>query len=642
MAAGQLTRVDLAALSADDAQDLLASLAVPALDAGTWAGRLWRQVGGNPAFLLESVKLLLSSAGADGGADSLAADGSLPLPASIEAVIQRRIDLLSPQARHLVQLAAIAGSGYSIPLAAAALACPPIALSAPLRELEQRQVFYGRQFVHDVIATVTVRSVPQAVAEFMHRFVAEHLGQHGGDAAQIATHWQACGEWRLAGACFRQAARAARAAALANEHAALLDRAIGALERDPAAAPLLFDVLQERAGAFESQGHEAQRPAIIERLRGLARTEPQQLAVLNLQWGLLVNLGQPLPEPEVQAAIDRALAAGAPDLAWQLSRALGWTMAMSNRAEAGLALLARHQAWIDSQPDLETRAHYRLARSSIHAFGDRLDAAIAEARLALAAFNALGDWPNALPAMSNLGVMHYWRGEYADACAVLTEARSRREALYGSGGAGVKIDIHLGAVLHELGRHDEARAMLQGAITELQRLPAADYIRTDILLCENHLAQMAIALGQADAAAAALASDTDGLAERFVGRRLALRLRWQRCFGQVDGALVAALQALVARLASPFNRVLMELELARLLPPAEALAAYAALHDSPAARVRPGLQLHAAAMAADLARQAGDAPAQAHWLAAAQGLAATCQPFDMAAAELAQRLAAAA
>ena len=631
-AGGRFTRVDLAALSADDAQRLLGSLAVPALDAGAWAGPLWRQVGGNPAFLLESVKLLLSSDGAAG------ADGALPLPASIEAVIQRRIDLLSPQARHLVQLAAIAGSGYSIPLAAEALACPPIALSEPLRELELRQVFMGRQFVHDVIATVTARSVPQAVAEFMHRFVAEHLVRHGGDAAQIATHWQACAEWRLAGLSFRQAAQAARAAALANEHAALLDRAIAALEHDPAAADLLFDLLHERASAYESQGHEAQRPAIIERLRSLARTEAQQLVVLNLHWGLQVNLGHPLPEAEVQAAIDRALAAGEPALAWELSRALGWTLAMSNRATAGLALLDRNQAWIDTEADLETRAEYRLARSSIHAFGDQIDDAIAEGRQALAAFSAAGDWPNALPAMSNLGVMHYWRGEYADACAVLTDARTRREALYGTGGAGVKIDIHLGAVLYELGRHDDARTMLQGAIAELQRMPAADYIRTDILLAENHLAQMAIALGQADAAAAALASSTDGLAERWVGRRLALRLRWQRSFGTVDADLVATLQGVVARLASPFNRVLMELELARLLPPAQALVVCAGLHDNPALQVRPGLQLHCAALATQMARRAGDHPAARHWAAVAAALTTRCQPFDMAGSELAQIL----
>jgi hypothetical protein len=116
---------------------------------------------------------------------------------------------------------------------------------------------------------------------------------------------------------------------------------------------------------------------------------------------------------------------------------------------------------------------------------------------------------------------------------------------------------------------------------------------------------------------------------------MALRLRWQRCFGQVDAALVAALQGVVARLASPFNRALMELELARLLPPADALSTCAALHDNPAVQVRPGLQLHGAALAAQMARQAGDAAAARHWAGIARALTARCQPFDMAGDELA-------
>ena len=313
---------------------------------------------------------------------------------------------------------------------------------------------------------------------------------------------------------------------------------------------------------------------------------------------------------------------------------------MNNRAEDGLALLAEHQDWVESNPgNLATRASYRLARSSIYAFGDRLAEAIAEGRLALAASSAAQDWPNALPAMSNLGVMHYWRGEYAAAHEVLASARAQRERLYGGGGAGIKIDIHLGGVLYELGRFDEARSLLEGALEQLRGMPPSEYIRTDALLVENHLAQLAIAGGQPEAAAAALASDTAGLAERFVGRRLALRLRWQRSFAdQVDAALVTELQALVARLASPFNRALMALELARLLPPDQALTEYSRHHDSPVALARPGLQLHAAAMAADAAGRAGLPDAARDWALRAKALAERCGPFDLSALELSRVL----
>ena len=636
-AGGRWQAVDLAPLSADDAALLLSSLGVPALDAGAWGPSIWNQVGGIPAFLLESVKLLLSSP-----ARLAAADGSLPLPASIEAVIQRRIDMLSPRARHLAQLAAIAGSGYSIPLAAAALACPPIELSEPLRELELRQVFYGRQFVHDVIASVTLAAVPAAVAEFMHRFVAEHLQAQDSDPAQIATHWFACGEWRRAGRAFMAAAHAARAAALANDEAALLDRAIAAFERDSAAHDDLFEAVEERANVFESTGHEGLRPGFIARLQALAKTEVQHLSVLNHHNGWLTNLAQPIEQDKILAGIPRAVALGRPDLAWFLSRMLALHWGMNNRAAEGLALLQERQAWVDTEGDAATQALQRIARASIHAFGDQLALAIAEGRQAAQLATAAQDWPNALPALSNLGVMLYWRGEYAAAHEVLAQAREHRERLYGSSGSGIKIDIHLGAVLYEIGRADPAQAMLQGAVAEMLTWPDSEYRRTECLLAHNHLAQMFIALGRADEAAQVLAQDASGVADRFLGRRLALRLRWQRVFGRVDPALVADLQAVAARVPSPFNRGLMELELARQLPPQAAAAALEALNDNPAVQQRPGLQLHVAALAAQACARAGQAPAAQRWVARARALRPHCAPFDMHTSEFEALLAEAA
>ena len=640
-ATGHFRQVDLAPLSATDAADLLSSLGVVALATGPSATQIWQQVGGNPAFMLEAVKLLLTRGEPPGGPAS-----PLPLPASIEAVIQRRLELLTPRARHLAQLAAIAGAGYSIPLAAAALACAPIELAEPLRELERCQVFQGRHFVHDVIATVTQRSVPGMVAEFMHRFVAEHLDGHGGDAAHIASHWQACGEWRRAGLAWVQAALAAQAAALANEHAALLDAAIAAFEHDPASHDALFDALAQRVNVFESQGHEGLRPQLITRLQALARTEPQRLSALNHHFGWLTNLGQPVDEAQALAAIDRARAVGRPDLAFEFSRMLGWQWAMNNRADEGQALLLHNEAWIEAEGNLTERAEYRLARSSIFAYGDRLPEAIAEVSQALGAFTEGQDWPNALPAMSNLGVMHYWRGEYPQAHAVLSQARALRQRLYGGSGSGIKIDIHLGAVLYELGQADEAADLLQGALAEMHTWPDNEYRRTECLLAHNHLAQMWIALGQADAAASALAHDATGVAERFYGRRLTLRLRWQRVFAPAslhaapNRALHDELQAVAGRVASPFNSALMRLELARHAGPADTLAICLPLHDSAVAVQRPGLQLHAATLMAQAALRTGDQARARQWAVAARALQARCAPFDMPAQEVATMLAA--
>jgi tetratricopeptide (TPR) repeat protein len=235
-------------------------------------------------------------------------------------------------------------------------------------------------------------------------------------------------------------------------------------------------------------------------------------------------------------------------------------------------------------------------------------------QLAVQVAAAASDWTNVLPALSNQGVMHYWRGEYSAAHAVLAQARAHRERLYGSSGSGIKIDIHLGAVLYELGRVDEAQGMLEGALAEMQRWPDNEYRRTECLLTDNHLAQMFMALGRADAAAQVLAHDASGVADRFYGRRLTLRLRWQRLFGSVDPVLVTELEAVAARVPSPFNRGLMTLELGRQQPPPAAAAACEALYHSPVAVQRPGLQLHAAALAAQACARAGNAPDAQHWV----------------------------
>lgn len=145
---------------------------------------------------------------------------------------------------------------------------------------------------------------------------------------------------------------------------------------------------------------------------------------------------------------------------------------------------------------------------------------------------------------------------------------------------------------------------------------------------------MFIATGQADAAAAVLAVDARGVAERFCGRRLALRLRWQRVFAQVDPGLVAELGAVAARVASPFNRALMSLELARQLPVDSALQSIEAVFCGPPALQRPGLQLHAAALAVQLSKKRGDDRGSAVWAAKAQALRHMCGPFDMHPQEL--------
>ncbi len=173
----RLTRIELEPLGLPEVTALLESLSLPGVGAAALAAPLRRRVGGNPAFLLESLKLLLSL-----GEQALVRPELLPLAPGIDAVVTRRIDLLTAPARELAQLAAVAGPVYSPALAAQVLGCAVGDLAAPARELEQRQVLYGRRFVHDLVAAAVLRGTSPADAERLHRGVAGALESQGADA----------------------------------------------------------------------------------------------------------------------------------------------------------------------------------------------------------------------------------------------------------------------------------------------------------------------------------------------------------------------------------------------------------------------------------------------------------------------------
>jgi DNA-binding SARP family transcriptional activator len=631
VAAGRCTRLDLQPLDQAGVATLVGSLALPGVGAAALSRRLWRQVGGNPAFVLESVKLLLAL----GGATSEAADTdeALPLPPDVLAVIERRIALLSPAARHLAQLAAVAGDSYSVPLAAAALACTPLDLSVPLRELELRQVLYGRQFVHDVIATGVRRTVAQSVAEFMHRFVAEHLQQHGGEPARTAAHWLACGEHLRAGQAFNLAAAAAAAASRPVEQCALLDQAAACFDQ-AGANDEVFEVLWHRSGISAAPDRAATRGVHLQRMQALARNERQRLRVLLLRqsWetdhqfteGVAVGL----------QAIQQALALGESAMALSFARNSAWRLAMAGKEAQALQTLEDQRAWTMSEGSPEDRADFHSAMAGVLGYCDRLAPAIAEGRLAVAELRKAGRVAGTLPTLANMGLMLYWRGELAAAKTVLLEAAELRDQMHGRGSSLI-IDVNLGTVQRDLGEYIAAQQRLAALIEELAR-PANEGgdTRTDLVIAQNHLAQLWLSLGQPARAQSLLTADDADVALRLRARRVALRMRATRLLGNADATLLAQAQDLLPAHESAFHRGLLELEIACALPADAALQTSLALLQASAVLERPGLHLHVATRGVAAALALGDL-AQAETLAAlATPLLASAAPFDIERAEV--------
>lgn len=218
----------------DDAaiEAFLESLALPDLDAAAWAAPLARHTGGNPLFILETLRAML----AEGPLSRDGAGVGLPAPLNIGQLVERRLDQLPAPALKLARVAAIAGPDFSVALAAAVLGQDVLDIADAWRQLEVAQVMRDRGFAHDLIHEATLRSVPAAIAKVMHGEVATHLEAQSAAAARIAHHWFEAGEFARAGAQFQRAAAEALAASRGDEQAQLLARAADCLAK--ASAPV--------------------------------------------------------------------------------------------------------------------------------------------------------------------------------------------------------------------------------------------------------------------------------------------------------------------------------------------------------------------------------------------------------------------
>ncbi|MGY2897156.1 hypothetical protein [Deinococcus sp. UYEF24] len=163
-------------LGTGDSEDLLNSLGVPKLSAE--AGRIVRGAGGNPLFLLETARHLLSSV------DPRA------LPARMAVLLGQRLERLSPVALKLARAAAILGADFGPESAASMLGCDPLDLSAAWMELEAAQVLRGNAFIHDLLGEGVLAGLPAALGALLHRQAAAALESLAAPPARIAQHWE--------------------------------------------------------------------------------------------------------------------------------------------------------------------------------------------------------------------------------------------------------------------------------------------------------------------------------------------------------------------------------------------------------------------------------------------------------------------
>ncbi len=224
--------IGLQPLDSDAVAELLDTLALVDVDVGVGgaarAQALHRHTGGNPMFVLETLKAALEQPARPD------ADAASPWPhaPSVVRLIQQRLARLRPLALKIARCASVAGPDYSPMLVARVLGMPPLDLADAWSELEAAQFLGARGFAHDLVAEAVQAGLPQGVAVPLHADIAAHLSEARAEPIRIADHWLAAGEPLRAEPYLNEAAtraasvwRRREAAALQRRRAAILQAA---------------------------------------------------------------------------------------------------------------------------------------------------------------------------------------------------------------------------------------------------------------------------------------------------------------------------------------------------------------------------------------------------------------------------------
>ena len=344
----RLSGVALQPLDEAALAELVDSLALPGLDGATLAPALRRRTGGNPLFVLETLKLVWVEQRS--GEARTTALTLLPRPTSVTRLIERRLAQLSPAAMALARCAAVAGAEFSGALAARVLGTSPLALADAWQELEAAQVLRDEAFVHDLLYEATLASVPAPIARVLHAEIAAQLQAEGHTPpATLARHWLAAGQPGQARPQLEQAALAATQALDARE-AGRLWLQLADVHEAAAAQPAAFEAAKRAVHALRELTTGTELEAAIQRTATLARKPAEQAEVQRFRVELHLTRGETAEATvAVQAALTALGPGGAPtdrsdllNLQGVLYRRVGRMQDARQSLEEALALARAH------------------------------------------------------------------------------------------------------------------------------------------------------------------------------------------------------------------------------------------------------------------------------------------------------------
>jgi tetratricopeptide (TPR) repeat protein/transcriptional regulator with XRE-family HTH domain len=350
---------------------------------------------GNPFFVEETLKSLLTAGAisrAGGAWDRVPAAG-VHIPRSVQDAVQRRAAQVSPQARRVLALAAVAGRRFDFGLLQQVAGYAEDELLGAIKELIAAQLVVEESaerfaFRHALTRQAIYVQLLARERKALHRTIAEtlqHLYGASPDAhlGDLAYHFYEAGAWE-------------QALAYSSE----LGRQASALYAPRAA-------VEHLTRAVEAAGHlSTAPPPALYHLRGLA-------------YETLGDFERALADH--QTVLEAAGAAGDDQVEWQALLDLGMLWASRDYARAG-AYYQRALAVVRGLGDPATLGHCLNRLGNWHAMAEQPLQGQLYHQEALAAFQELGDRHGVAETLDLLGLTSYVGCDLLQCCTYYEQA----------------------------------------------------------------------------------------------------------------------------------------------------------------------------------------------------------------------------
>ena len=500
---------------------------------------------GNPLFVREIVFELRERGQLD------ESGRLLPLPISVEAAVQSRLDHLLPAEKDLCKRASVFGRPFTV---AEVEALGAVEVPALLASLSRKELVASRarsrgsaereyQFRNSLVADVAYGMLAPELRAELHRRAAACLGKNPDtDPAELGRHHELGGEPEAAGRAY---ARAALAAAARGDS----EGVVGYAERSSTLgmpADQRFAVHRAWALALGYLGRRQEQERVLALALASAATDSERADAWTHQAELLWRTGRlDAALAAAEAAVTAARAARDPEM---LAQVRGWQVMVLVAAARLPEAAAAYREALDAsaQASDRTRAFVSTRGAHVALLSGDLSGARDLFRAAAVSFRNMGDIRRASNVEANLADIYNRVGAHEAAEAAL------RTAIEGCRRIGNRVSegyawCNLGYALTRMARFQDARLAFDRAASIAEtnadaRLKAAvDAYRARM---ELHEAAPWDAADRAEAAA----READRIGARdLCAVTLSLAARARLAGGDPDGALLLSTRALHLR-----------------------------------------------------------------------------------------------